>query len=246
MVRALLIRGMLAGLVAGLLYAIVEFVLGEPAVDAAIAYEDQVAAAAGEAPGEELVSRGVQSTLGLGVASILFGVAIGGILALVFAAAHGRYLRLPPRAGALALAVAGFVVTCGMPFLKYPANPPASTEDGTIGMRTLLYLALVLVSVVVAWAALAGRERLRERLGPWNATLAAIAGYLVVVGVAMALLPTVAETPADFPATALYDFRIATLVGQFVIWTALGLVFGALVERGVRLPGRTIDAATLR
>lgn len=246
MVRALLVRGMLAGLVAGLLYAVIEFVAGEPAVDAAIAYEERVAAAAGEAPGEELVSRAVQATLGLGVASIIFGVAIGGITALVYAAVHGRYLRLPPRAGLLALTTAGFVVTYAVPFLKYPANPPASTNDDTIGERTLLYLAMVVASVVIAWGALVLRERLRERMGVWNATIAATAAYLVLAGVVMAVLPTVAETPADFPATVLYDFRIATLGSQLALWTALGLLFGALVERGVRLPGRTIDASALR
>ncbi|MGI5130146.1 CbtA family protein [Pseudonocardia sp. CA-107938] len=246
MVRALLVRGMLAGLVAGLFYAVVEYVFGEPMVDAAIAYEDQVAAAAGEAPGAELVSRGVQATLGLGVASALFGVALGGITALVYAAVHGRYLRLPPRAGALALAAAGFVVTYAVPFLKYPANPPASTKDDTIGERTLLFLAMVLASVVIAWAALVVRERLRARLGTWNATTATFAGYVVVVAVVMALLPTVAETPADFPAPVLYGFRIATLGGQLAFWTALGLVFGALVERAVGVPGRRIDADTLR
>lgn len=246
MVRSLLVRGMLAGLVAGLLYAIVEFVFGEPTVDAAIAYEDQVAAAAGAAPGEELLSRGVQSTLGLGVASILFGVAIGGILALTYAAVHGRFLRLPPRAGALVLAAAGFLTAYVVPFLKYPANPPASTMDGTIGQRTGIYVVLVLASVVVAVVALVVRERLRPRLSTWNATLVVAAGYVVVVGVVMALLPSVAETPADFPATVLYDFRIASLAGQFVVWTVLGLAFGALVERGVRLPGRPIDADALR
>lgn len=245
MVRALLVRGMLAGVVAGLLYAIIQYVFGEAAVDAAIAYEDQVAAAAGEAPGAEVVSRGVQATLGLGVASILFGVAIGGITALVYAALHGRYLRLPPRAGILALTTAGFVVTYAVPFLKYPANPPASTNDDTISERTLLYLAIVLASVVIAWASLVLRERLRERLGSWNATIFAAAAYVVVVGVVMAVLPRVAETPADFPATVLYDFRIATLMGQIAVWTVFGLLFGALVERGVRMPGRQIDADAL-
>jgi predicted cobalt transporter CbtA len=246
MVRALLVRGMLAGLVAGLFYAIVAYVFGEPTVDAAIAYEERAAAAAGEAPGAELVSRGVQSTLGLGVASILFGVALGGITALVYAAVQGRYLRLPPRSAVLALAVAGLVVTYAVPFLKYPANPPASTAGETIGLRTLLYLAMVLASVVIAWAALVVRERLRARLGSWNATLAACAGYVVVVAIVMAVLPHVAETPADFPATVLYDFRIASLGGQVAFWVALGLVFGALVERAVGLPGRAIDSDALR
>ena len=45
---------------------------------------------------------------------------------------------------------------------------------------------------------------------------------------------TIAETPADFPATVLYDFRLASLGGQLVLWTALGLVFGALVHRAAR------------
>jgi Probable cobalt transporter subunit (CbtA) len=70
-VRGLLLRGMLAGLAAGLIYVVFAFVFGEPQVDSAIAVEDQVAAAAREAPGEELVSRGVQSTIGLTVAAVV-------------------------------------------------------------------------------------------------------------------------------------------------------------------------------
>ena len=66
------------------------------------------------------------------------------------------------------------------------------------------------------------------------ATVAAAGAYLVVVGIVMALLPTMAETPADFPATVLYDFLLASLGGQLVLWTALGLIFGALVHRAAR------------
>jgi hypothetical protein len=95
--RGLLVRGMLAGLAAGLIYALFAYLFGEPSVDRAIAFEEQLAAAANEPPGEELVSRGVQSTLGLGVAAAVYGVAIGGIFALVFAVAQGRMSRLSPR-----------------------------------------------------------------------------------------------------------------------------------------------------
>ena len=70
---------MVAGLVAGLIYAVFAFLFGEPSVDQAIAFEDQLAAAANEPPGEELVSRGVQSTVGLTVAAVVYGVAIGGL-----------------------------------------------------------------------------------------------------------------------------------------------------------------------
>ena len=137
-------------------------------------------------------------------------------------------------------------VPAGRPSREIVAVPRASTEDTTIGERTLLYLAMVLASVVIAWVALVVRERLRARLGTWNATLAAGAGYVVVVAIVMAVLPTVAETPADFPATVLYQFRIASLGGQVAFWIALGLVFGALVERAVGLPGRAIDSEALR
>ena len=232
--RFLLVRGMLAGLVAGLLYAIFAFVFGEPQVDSAIAFEDKVAAAAGEAPGEELVSRGVQSTIGLTVAAVVFGLAIGGIFALVYALAQGRVGRLGPRGTSAVLAVLGFLTVYAVPYLKYPANPPASSIDDTISQRTGLYVVMVLSSVVIGAAAVVLRERLVPRLGGWNATLAAAAGYGVVIGVVMAVLPTIAETPADFPATVLYDFRQASFIGQLVLWTALGLIFGALAERSAK------------
>lgn len=225
---------MLAGLVAGLVYAVFAYVVGEPQVDSAIAFEDRVAAAAGEAPGEALVSRGVQSTIGLTVAAVVYGVAIGGLLALVFALAQGRMGGLRPRGTAAVLALLGFLVVYAVPFLKYPANPPASSLDDTIGQRTGLYVVLVVLSVLLAVGAVLLRERLQSALGGWNATLSAAAGYAVAVGVAMALLPTIAETPADFPATVLYDFRLASFAGQLVLWAALGLVFGALVERGAQ------------
>jgi predicted cobalt transporter CbtA len=233
-VRSLLVRGMIAGLLAGLLYAILAYVVGEPPVDQAIAFEDRMAAAAGETPGPELVSRGVQSTVGLTVAAEVYGVAIGGIFALVFAMAQGRVGRLGPRGTAAVLALLGFATVYAVPFLKYPANPPASSLGDTIGQRTGLYVLMVALSVALGVASVVLRERLLARLGGWNATLVAAAGYAVGVGVVMALLPTIAETPADFPATVLYDFRLASFGGQLVLWAALGLVFGALVERAGR------------
>ena len=237
--RTLLLRGMLAGLAGGVLYALFAYLFGEPSVDSAIAYEEQAAAAAGEVDGEEpLVSRAVQSTIGLTVAALVYGTAVGGIFALVFAAVQGRVGRLSPRATAAVLALLAFVVVCLVPFLKYPANPPASSIDETIGQRTGLYVVMVLLSVAVAVAAVVLRERLIARLGAWNATLVAAAAYIVVIGVVIALLPVIAETPADFPASLLYEFRMASLGGQLVLWTTVGLVFGALVDRSGQTTGR--------
>src|SRR3954454_9617816 len=89
-VRGLLIRGMLAGLVAGVLMFAFAKVFGESAIDRAIAFEGPT----DEAP---LVSRAMQSTLALLTGTIVYGVALGGIFALVFAAVYGRVGHARPR-----------------------------------------------------------------------------------------------------------------------------------------------------
>ncbi len=66
MVRGLLVRGMLAGLAAGIIAFAFAWVIGEPQVNLAIAFEDHMHHMAGDAPEPELVSRAVQSTIGLG------------------------------------------------------------------------------------------------------------------------------------------------------------------------------------
>jgi hypothetical protein len=238
MVRALLVRGMVAGLVAGVLAALFARVFGEGSVDGGIAFEDAAAAAAGEAPGAELVSRGVQSTLGLLVAFLIYGVAVGGILALVHATAQGRLGDLGVRGTVVAVALVGFVAAVLVPFLKYPANPPGSNLGETIGFRSGLFVVMVAASLLLALGAAVVAKRLSATLGWWTAVLAAAGGYVVLIGIVGFLLPPVAETPADFPATVLYDFRIASLGGHVVLWTALALVFATLAERAARPAGR--------
>jgi predicted cobalt transporter CbtA len=234
MVRTLLIRGMIAGIAAAVLTFVFQYLVGEPALDGGIAFEDRLAGAASEPAGVELVSRGTQSTIGLAVALLIYGIAIGGIFALVYAAAYGRLGRLSGRATSAVLALVGFVVVFVVPFLKYPANPPASSIDDTIGERTGTYVLMVAISVLVAAGAVLLGRRLVARFGAWNGVLLATPGYVVVMGVVGALMPVIDETPADFPATVLYDFRLASFGGQLVLWIALGLVFGALVDGGSR------------
>jgi Probable cobalt transporter subunit (CbtA) len=94
MVRTLLVRGMLVGVVAGLLSFGFLKVYGEPQVDRAIAFETQMeqAKAAEVAKGHhgmpgmqmpaadepELVSRPVQAGLGLFVGVLVYSTAFGG------------------------------------------------------------------------------------------------------------------------------------------------------------------------
>ncbi|MFE9438195.1 CbtA family protein [Streptomyces sp. NPDC006602] len=233
-VRNLLVRGMLAGLAAGLLALAVSYFLGEPRVDAAIAYEEAHAHA--HEHGQELVSRTMQSTAGLSTGVLVYGVAFGGIAALAYCFALGRIGRFGPRASALLLAVAGLVAVYVVPFLKYPANPPAVGDPDTIGRRTALYFLMVVLSVLLAVATVILGKRLAPRLGNWNATLAAGAFLVLVVGLAYGFLPSFNEVPEHYPATLLWQFRLAALAVQVTLWTSFGLVFGVMAER-VLVPG---------
>lgn len=229
--RALLIRGMLAGVLAGLLACGFAWIFGEPQIDLAIAFEQHMHATAGEALEPELVSRAVQRTAGLLTGILFYGCALGGIFSLVFAYAYGRIGHLSPRGTAAMLAALGFVALILVPQIKYPADPPSIGEPETIAARTALYLTMIALSVIASVAATSTARQLARRLGGWSTAIAGGSAYLAVITLAMLILPPVNEVPPDFSATTLWDFRLASLGIEAVLWTALGLIFGVLAER---------------
>ncbi|MGH2946038.1 MAG: CbtA family protein [Solirubrobacteraceae bacterium] len=235
MLRKLLICGLAAGACGGLLATGFVSLAGEPAIDRAIAYEDahqRTEATTGvqhEAPAP--VSRGLQRSAGLLTAALVYGLALGGIFALVFAVAYGRVARAGPQMTAYGLAAAAFVVVYLVPFLKYPASPPGASDPSTIGRRTLLYVTMIAVSVLAAVVAAWVRPVLARRWDAHAANLGAGLAFTAIVVAAGLALPSVHEVPRDFPATTLWRFREASLGMQVVLWTAIGLVFGPAAQR---------------
>lgn len=229
-VRALLVRGMLAGLITGALALVTAYLLGEPHVDAAIAFEEAHSHDHGDG-GVELVSRTMQSTGGLATGILVYGVALGGIAALAFCVALGRIGRFGPRATAGLVALGAFVAVFLVPFLKYPANPPAVGDPDTLNQRTALFFLMIALSVLLAVGAVILGRRLAPRLGNWHATVASGAALVVAIGLAYAFLPAGDNVPEGFPATLLWQFRLASLAVELVLWTGFGLVFGELAER---------------
>lgn len=231
MVGKLLIRGMLAGIAAGLLVFCVAKVAGEPMVDRAIAFEAKADEAKGEAPEPEIVSRATQSSIGLFTGVMVYSAAIGGLFSLVFAYAHGRAGRLGARALSAWLAAAAFIAIVIVPALKYPPNPPAIGDPETIGMRTGLYFTMIAVSIAAMVFSLSVRRHLVARLGTWNASIVGALVFVAIVTAVELALPVINEVPSDFPATVLWRFRVVAIGMQLVMWTTIGLVFGAAVER---------------
>jgi predicted cobalt transporter CbtA len=243
MARSLLIRGMLAGLAAGLVAFVVARLFGEGAVAQAIAFEGSHAAAHGEAGEPELVSRGVQSSVGLLTATLVYGVGLGGMFALVFAALSGRVGSFGARTLAGLIGLGGFVTIGLVPFLKYPPNPPGVDGADGIDRRTAMFLALVAISVLVAVLAVIAGRRLGPALGAWNATIVAALGFVVATALVQWALPDLDAVAGEFPAATLYEFRMASLAIQASVWATLGLAFGALAERLFQPPAEVRQSA---
>ena len=240
-------RGMVVGLIAGLLSFTLLKNYGEPAVDRAIAFESAMdeakakaehdaAVAKGENPPPvedepELVSRPVQAGIGLFTGVMTYNVAFGGLFALAFAILYGRMGDFNPRLTAALIALSGFIAVYAVPILKYPANPPSIGNPDTIGLRTAIYFGMILLSLgamIVAWNV---RNRLIDQFGAWNASLIGIAVFVVAVVAFGLAMPPLDEVPEGFPAVVLWQFRMASLGAQAIMWTVLGLGFGAWVER---------------
>ncbi|RLP96486.1 CbtA family protein [Micromonospora sp. CV4] len=242
-----LVRGLLAGLVAGLLAGTFAYVAGEPHVDAAIAIEDAAAHADPTAGGhhhdDALVSRDGQRG-GLFLATSLFGAAMGGLLATAYVLLCRRRRAYDDGRSGLLLAGAALLGVVIVPFVKYPANPPAVGDPATIDQRTGTYLLMVALGLVAVWAGSLGYRSVGGAAPLWLRAGAAVGGFLLVTGVAYVVLPSFQEVPDDFPATLLWDFRLASLGTQVVLWTGIGLLFAALMNQDGRRRAATAAPST--
>jgi predicted cobalt transporter CbtA len=230
MVSGLLLRGLIAGIIAGFLAAGFSYFAGEPPLERAIAFEAAAAQAAGEPQEPEIVSRKVQRTAGLFAAHTTYGAALGGLFSLAFALCLGRIGNVDPRPLAALLAVAGFAALALLPELKYPANPPAIGTAETISARTAAYFALLAISALSMILAATLAPLLTARLGVFNGVLLSASIFVLVAGSAAAALPPVDEVPEGFPASVLWNFRLASLGARAVFWCALGLSFGGMAQ----------------
>jgi hypothetical protein len=245
-VRALLARGLVAGLLAGIVAFGFAKVVGEPQVVRAIAFEAQLEEANGPAaPAEpDPVSRETQSTIGLATGTIVMSVALGGLFALVFAFARGRVGPASSRANAALIAGAALVTVYIVPFLKYPANPPSVGDPDTIGHRTVLYFMMIDLSILFAVGAVFLWRRLRTQRDAWDASILTGLAYVAAIAITYAVMPSVNEVPEGFPAASLWKFRVASFGIQTVMWATIGLAFGFLTERALTAPARTRRAAS--
>jgi len=268
MERQIILRGALAGAAGGLVAFGFARIFAGPRIQDAIDYEagreeaqqalDKAAGlAAGGGEGGELFSRAVQGNIGFGIGMLAFGIAMGALFAVAYTICLGRVGNVRPRTLALLLAGAGFAGIYLVPFMKYPANPPAIGHEETIRQRSAYYVIMMLASLLFLILAVLLGKRLQDRFGTWNATLLAGGAFIVAIGVVMLILPATgelasnvaeyghhgSETPLPlrdpsgaivfpgFDADLLYSFRLSAIGAQLVLWAVIGLVFAPMAER---------------
>jgi predicted cobalt transporter CbtA len=250
-IAALLRRGLAAGAAAGVASAVVAWFVVEPALRRALVVEEAAAAAAHHRHhaasmhhhAEPLVSRSMQELGGLvttGVAGVLFGV----VFAVVFARARHRLPARTDFGRAVVLALLGFGVFALLPGLKYPASPPGVGDPATVGDRTLLYVASIVLGVFVVLT-VSGVDRLlaaRELSAPRRQSLDALTAVALVVVVLVTLPPSPDGVPATMPAALLWDFRVASLAQLATMWAVMGVTFGLLAEARERRVAATAPA----
>ncbi len=218
-------HGALAGVAGGFASALTLLLLGERSISDAIAIETAAAGPHAEPP---LYSRSIQ-LVGGAAGTVLVGLAIGTIFAVVFVALRHRLPGTSDPLRSLALAATGFVTLSLVPWFKYPPNPPAVGDPGTIEQRTMAYLALLAVSVLASLAGWRTARNLRHR-APDLATAAGFALWAGLVVLAWVVLPGSPDAVAA-PATLVWRFRLASLGGSAALWLALGAAFGVLCTR---------------
>jgi len=267
MERKLIGRGLLSGAVAGLIAFVFARIFAEPVISKAIDYEsardsaqhalDKAAGLAVDAHEHEIFSRADQMNIGLGVGLILFGAAMGALVAVAYSIAIGRTGRIRPFRLALLVPAFFFVGVFAVPFAKYPANPPAIGHEDTIRTRGALYLITVFLSCLFLFFAVYFGQKLHRRYSVYVSSLLMGAAYLALMTVVFLVLPPLGhlhanvveygrqatETPLPltdpsgkivfpgFPADLLAQFRVYSIAAQIILWGVIALVFAPLAQR---------------
>ncbi|MDW3177572.1 MAG: CbtA family protein [Acidimicrobiia bacterium] len=227
--KRVLLNGVLAGLAGGLALAVYMLVIGRGPINAALDYEEALAhetEGAGHTH-EALFSQGVQE-IGGAIGLIIFGIALGVIFAITLAAMAPKLGHVAPIHAAIRLGAIGFIVIVVVPFLKYPANPPAVGDPETINERTIYYFALLGLSIALAngvWSFIHRVERPALTRAWLGTTL-----YALGLAVIFLALPGGFDQ-IDAPADLVWDFRLASLGGLATTWAVMSLTMGTLLTR---------------
>jgi len=216
---------LLSGVIAGVILAGVNYFVVEPYIDRAIEIEVDNSVASGEVVDfDELNSYRVWQKEGTFAAGALLGLTYGAILGIVYALSRKYLPSSDDRKKALILAAVMCLSLYIIPFIKYPANPPAVGDPETIGLRDSLYSGYQLASGIIALSVSILIYKL-QRISYIKYIIPIF--YLGLVASIYAVFPA---NPDDItaPMDLVNAFRTVTFSTMVMFYLVLGAIFGIM------------------
>jgi hypothetical protein len=232
MLESYLVRGLKAGLVAGVALGLFVAVLANPMIAAAEGLAGDGGhhadgGAGGHHAGESGHSHGGDTAGVLGVVSAPLISVVGGVFwglllgVVTFGLAFYFLEPAIPGTGAIksvVAAAAGFVTVSGAPWLVLPPQPPGVEQALSTDARLGLYAGMMLAGLSACLLAGYAYNRLRDG-GRARALVGGAVPLALLVGLALAS-PANATTQS-LPAAFVAAFRAQVLFGQAMVWTLL-------------------------
>ena len=120
-----------------------------------------------------------------------------------------------------------------IPGLKYPANPPGFGDPQTVNSRTVAFLTLMVMGIVLLMLAWNGATALAARgVDEHRAAVVGLVAFIVGVSIVWVAWTDAESVPADIPVDLLWRFRLRSLGGLALQWLLLGLIFGLAITSG--------------
>ena len=216
---------LLSGVIAGVILAGVNYFVAEPFIDQAIGIEVDNSIASGEVVDfDELSSYRVWQKEGTFAAGAFLGLTYGAILGIVYVISRKYLPSSDDRKKALILAAIMCLSLYVVPFIKYPANPPAVGDPETIGLRDSLYTSYQLASALIALGVSILMYKL-QRIGYIKYVIPVI--YLGLVASIYAIFPA---NPDEItaPMDLVNAFRAVTFGTMVMFYLVLGTIFGIM------------------
>jgi len=216
---------LLSGVIAGVILAGINYFVAEPFIDKAIGIEVDNSIASGEVVDlDELSSYRVWQKDGTFVAGAFLGLTYGAILGIVYIISRKYLPSSDDRKKALILAAIMCLSLYIVPFIKYPANPPAVGDPETIGLRDSLYTSYQLASGLIALGVSILMYRLRG-IGYMKYVIPII--YFVLVASIYVIFPANPDA-ITAPMDLVNAFRAVTFGSMVMFYLVLGTIFGIM------------------
>lgn len=220
-----IIISLLSGVIAGLILSSINLFVVEPYIDKAIGIEVDKNIASGEKVNlDEMKSYRTWQKSGTFAAGAFLGLTYGAIIGIVYALTRKLLPSSDDRKKAIFLAAVLCLSLYLIPFIKYPANPPAVGNPETIGYRESLYISFQATSGLISLGLGIIYYKFKQTRNISYLIPVVYAGLIASIYIIFPSNPD----PISISMDLVNWFRIVTASTMVIFWIILGIIFGCM------------------